>query len=269
MSGQATLWDTGNAIGSPALESGRTPCALPAGKMAEKSGPDHAPVSPSPQQEKAKATRTSATYGRTGIGSFESAAQESFSGSRSPAVSSSDQPMKTCSVCGASKPLTDFRKYSGATPDGRRPLCKPCQRDYEKNWRNRSGDKLRKARWIRSPKAQAYARKYRAENRAAYLVAECRRRCTKHGIPFDLDVQQLQTRINAGKCEVSGYALDVRPLTERYQRRPDSPSLDRINPKKGYVMSNVRVVCLAVNLALSNWGEAVLLPILKAWMAKK
>lgn len=69
--------DTRNAISLPGLQSGVTPCGKPDGPMTDLFGQAHAHVSPSAQPEKAKATRTSATYGRTGIGSSASAILQS------------------------------------------------------------------------------------------------------------------------------------------------------------------------------------------------
>jgi hypothetical protein len=36
---------------------------------------------------------------------------------------------------------------------------------------------------------------------------------------------------------------------------PYQPSVDRIDPGRGYERDNVRIVCLMVNYAMSNWGE--------------
>jgi hypothetical protein len=95
-----------------------------------------------------------------------------------------------------------------------------------------------------------------------------RRRCARKGIKFDLDVEKIGQRIDNGICEVTGFPLDCAPLTRKYERRPNAPSLDRKNPLKGYVMSNIRVVCLAVNMAMGTWGEEGFLPIAKAWVAR-
>lgn len=38
------------------------------------------------------------------------------------------------------------------------------------------------------------------------------------------------------------------------RRSPFLPSVDRIDPSLGYVHGNVRIVCLLVNVAMSNWG---------------
>jgi len=179
--------------------------------------------------------------------------------------------MKKCSVCEKTKSEECFRRYVGASPDGLRPLCMECQKKYEKSWRAKSKEKLRKARWIRSPKAKEYARRYRAERRAEYLVAEVRRRSARKGIPFDLDkhVQEINARIKLGLCELTGYPMNASPLTVKYERRADAPSIDRIDPDGGYLYGNIRIVCLAMNTALGPWGEDAFLPIAKAWIARK
>lgn len=134
-----------------------------------------------------------------------------------------------------------------------------------------SKEKLRKMRWIRSAKAREYAKNHRAEFRAEYLVAEVRRRCVRGGIRFDLldHIDEIRERIKIARCELTGYPLDLLPTKTRWERKPNAPSIDRIKPKLGYVISNIRIVCLAVNCAMSNWGEERFLPIAKAWIAAR
>jgi hypothetical protein len=57
-----------------------------------------------------------------------------------------------------------------------------------------------------------------------------------------------------GCCEVSGIPFELAAAQER-RRAPFAPSLDRIDSSAGYVPGNVRLVCLIVNVAMSNWGE--------------
>ena len=97
------------------------------------------------------------------------------------------------------------------------------------------------------------------------LIAAARVRCRNKGIHFELDgfAEELQRRIDTGRCELSGAAFDMSP-----GRKATSPSLDRRNPDKGYTPENVRVICHALNAALGDWGEAGLAPILAAWMQR-
>ena len=41
--------------------------------------------------------------------------------------------MKTCTACNIKKPLDDFQKRASAK-DGHTNLCKPCKREYDKNY---------------------------------------------------------------------------------------------------------------------------------------
>ena len=175
---------------------------------------------------------------------------------------------KACTVCGEVNPLDQYRKYSGRGRLGLRPLCKVCQREYEKTWRSNSTEARKAARAKRSQKTEIYSREYRAKNRAAYLISECRRRSQKRGIAFDLDahVTQIQERISKATCEVSGIALALEAAPGRAY---NTPSLDRIDPSKGYVYGNVRIVAFAVNAMLGDWGEDVAMSIINQWLQNK
>jgi len=113
-------------------------------------------------------------------------------------------------------------------------------------------------------KADAYRYRYIEKNRAYYLVSEAGRRCRKRGAAFDLDqhIPELNARIAAGKCEMSGVPFRMAHGKQAF----NSPSIDRICPEKGYVYQNIRVVCWAMNAALGSWGEEKLRLVMKAWL---
>ena len=60
-----------------------------------------------------------------------------------------------------------------------------------------------------------------------------------------------------GRCELTGipFSLDRH---DRSKRRPFAPSLDRIDSRLHYTPDNCRLVAVAVNAAMSDWGEEVL-----------
>ena len=66
-----------------------------------------------------------------------------------------------------------------------------------------------------------------------------------------------------GRCEVSGIALSFEKIGPA-KAAPFQPSIDRIDSAKGYNAANCRVVALAVNLAMREWGEEVVKKIGKA-----
>lgn len=77
-------------------------------------------------------------------------------------------------------------------------------------------------------------------------------------IPFNLSLDDLffiLRRCN-GRCELTG--------TELLDRKIDTnrigwlkPSVDRIDSKGIYELQNTRIVCVAANMALGEWGEKV------------
>jgi hypothetical protein len=85
------------------------------------------------------------------------------------------------------------------------------------------------------------------------MIERARYRNRKKGVPFNITIDHLRevaTRCN-GYCEVTGKDLD--------DEGPFRPSLDRIDPKQGYVIGNVRIVCLVANTAMLHYGEQALL----------
>lgn len=84
-------------------------------------------------------------------------------------------------------------------------------------------------------------------------LASAKARAAKIGVPFALTFPDLDAlwRASGGRCAVSGLLMD----TGRRGHHPMRASLDRIDSSKGYEIGNVRLVCVAVNYALADWGE--------------
>ena len=123
------------------------------------------------------------------------------------------------------------------------------------------------SRWSgRNKEARAASEaKRRFERRASVLVSTARTRAKKRGLEFDLDehIPRIQERIDAGVCEITGSPFDLSP-----GRKFNSPSIDRINPQRGYTYDNIRVVLNLVNAALGDWGEQTLRDVMGAWLCK-
>ena len=64
-----------------------------------------------------------------------------------------------------------------------------------------------------------------------------------------------------GLCALSGIQMTT---TRGKGRVPTNASVDRINPSKGYVPGNVRLVCLQANTARGEWGDDQLLALCRA-----
>lgn len=76
-------------------------------------------------------------------------------------------------------------------------------------------------------------------------------------MPFDLTLEWILERIEAGRCELTGIRFDLSPISQKQRINPFSPSVDRVKPGIGYTMDNCRVVATAMNIALGAWGELV------------
>lgn len=83
--------------------------------------------------------------------------------------------------------------------------------------------------------------------------SRAKRRAAKSGLEFGITTEYLRDISRSQQCAVTGIPF-------RYERKgkewnPWGPSVDRIDNTKGYVVGNVRVVCVMVNLALSQFGD--------------
>ena len=140
--------------------------------------------------------------------------------------------------CQVEKHLSDFpisnKRYHKRT-------CKDCDTKRQtarvNNWRARDPDKHKD-----------FAKK---RYRDGYVKASIRHsfknamaRAAKIGVPFDV---QLSDFIDATHCQLT--AIEFRQPANSGIVGPFSPSIDRVEPEKGYVRGNTRVVLMAVNAA--------------------
>jgi hypothetical protein len=141
-----------------------------------------------------------------------------------------------------------------------------CQREYEKAYRKKNKALLAARRAERAEQEKAYRQEYDAKHRGRLLIAEARRRCKKRGLAFDLHGHEsvIEERVQRGVCEMTGLPFDFHNQGTGW----NSPSLDRIDPRKGYIYSNIRVICFGMNAAMGSWGELVLRNMLEAWLKR-
>ena len=122
---------------------------------------------------------------------------------------------------------------------------------------------------IANPASRPKIRKTQS-NEYAGILARSRYRAAQRGIEFSLapeDFYALVARAN-GRCMVSGVPFSTKYGEKKGQRKPFAPSLDRIKSSEGYHKDNVRLVCVIVNFALNEWGEAPFLDICSSVYAK-
>lgn len=92
-----------------------------------------------------------------------------------------------------------------------------------------------------------YRRQWRRKNLVLCLWKEARRRSKAKGIDFDIEVTDIPPMGSA--CPIFGTTFTTTG------KSPTSPSLDRIDPKRGYVKGNVWLISYRANL-IKNDGTA-------------
>ena len=102
------------------------------------------------------------------------------------------------------------------------------------------------------------------------LFLAAKKRATHDGRDFSITRDEL-TRIaqrQGWRCAVSGIEFSHDKARDHF-RSPWRPSLDRIDASRGYVPGNVRLVLVAVNIAMGEWGEATFLEIARATASRR
>jgi hypothetical protein len=104
----------------------------------------------------------------------------------------------------------------------------------------------------------------------ALMFQKARSRAKTKNVDYSLTPDEEQDMIKrcAGTCELTGIPFSLARSEQSY-RAPYRMSLDRIDVERGYTFQNSRIVCVAVNWALSDWGVGVFEKIAFAYAAKK
>jgi len=168
---------------------------------------------------------------------------------------------KDCTKCGVSKELTEFYK-SRPTFDGYHSQCKICHNAQVKRYANKNKDVVAAIgkRWHDKNKervaAQIRAKKF--QDPAHHLVLRAKARAKEKNIPFSITGADISI---PSHCPVLGIPL----IIGKGKRTPNSPSLDRLIPEKGYTKGNVTVISWRANV-LKRDGTAEELRAIADWM---
>jgi hypothetical protein len=71
-----------------------------------------------------------------------------------------------------------------------------------------------------------------------------------------------------GCCQVTGIQFNKAKVNGS-SRRPFYPSIDRLDNRVGYEYDNIRLVCVAYNIACNEWGDEVFGELAAALLGKK
>src|SRR5215212_9033160 len=99
-----------------------------------------------------------------------------------------------------------------------------------------------------------------AEFRARWLrrlVSNARRR--GKGFALSDHIAERLYQQQRGRCAVTGIRFSMERWEKAVVKPPFAPSMDRRDSEVGYTDENVRLVCVATNFGMGQWGEGVFL----------
>ncbi len=102
------------------------------------------------------------------------------------------------------------------------------------------------------------------------MWVKSQRRAQRANIPFTIKPEDAERLYEAqdGRCALTGLAFNFDEFPLAFVKCPFGPSIDRRDPHGGYTPDNVRLVCVAVNFGLGQWGDETYLRLARAAVAK-
>lgn len=126
--------------------------------------------------------------------------------------------MKKCKACNRKLPRTQFCNNKMMS-DGLHSYCRKCM--------------------------SSYGRQDREKNPLKYLLKKARYRAQLHGLPFNLDEDNIGI---PDVCPILGVPMAIGSRRDY----ANSPSVDKINPKGGYTTDNCQIISTKANMMKSN-----------------
>jgi len=142
---------------------------------------------------------------------------------------------KKCTICLQDKPIKRFGKNKSCK-GGISTRCKDCDNDY--------------------------LRRYYAKNVKKRMLLGARDRAEKQGLKFDLKENDF---VIPDTCPALGIPLKI---SNKRGGTDNSPSLDRVEPRLGYVKENVVVISGKANRIKSNCAPDEII-LVGNWLAQK
>lgn len=147
--------------------------------------------------------------------------------------------LKTCK-CGLPRTEVEhFYSCGGKRERRTRSICKVCHLTASNA-----------SRKLRQPIVNAQARARRRgsiQNLAYSIFKQANDRARKRNLECTISRAWIEEALGIGRCAATGVLFDVSETATR--QNPLAPSLDRINPKIGYVLGNCRLVTWIYNRA--------------------
>jgi hypothetical protein len=166
--------------------------------------------------------------------------------------------MKKCSRCNLEYPMDRFIKNRDCV-GGYAGTCKNCQNGYSRKWKQRNSKRLSTARRKRYADTEGKEVKIRVARRkklyplrfrCQMLRSGMRDRARIKNIEYDKNfftTNYLMKRLSKNSnCECCGKKLDLGYKNDK-RFNENSPSMDRVNPNKGYTKENTAILCWRCN----------------------
>jgi len=159
-----------------------------------------------------------------------------------------------CTKCGAPRV---WRKR--VNPKGWHRYCKVCNYAYLKRLKERAYSRIRERVAQRRVDDPVF--------RATMIWRGARTRARHKGLDFSVELSTVISGVLTGECAITGIPFDF----SRQSRHSNSfsPSIDRIDSKKGYIEGNVQIVCWIYNRAKSAGTHDDVLRLAEAIMIKR
>lgn len=141
---------------------------------------------------------------------------------------------KHCPICNTTKPLSAFYKHKNRK-DGHSGQCAECIKAFSKKWYKDTIEERKE--YTRKNKEKK--KEYNIQRRDNNSLSGIKRRAKLKGIPFDLTLEDVS---NYSVCPVFG-----KELIRSDSNTPFSPSVDRVDPTKGYTKDNIQILSNKAN----------------------
>jgi hypothetical protein len=168
---------------------------------------------------------------------------------------------KICSKCRLIKPIDLFYRQKDKK-SGRFSRCKKCVKEYYDIPKNR----IKKLEYQKSPRQKEnhriYYNKQRIQKPWMQMYYKSKQRAKREKWEFNLTPDYIESIFN-NTCPVFGYKYCFSNKCIQY----NSPSLDRIDNSKGYVIGNVQVISMKAN-TMKNKASPDELLIFAKWVLK-
>ena len=165
--------------------------------------------------------------------------------------------MKKCTKCGELKSLDDFTPYK-KSKDGKSTVCKKCRNIYAAIQRDKHRDNVNKRYRERYANDSEFKEKRSINNKKSLMKSKknnpeywiwqsAKSRAKKEGFEFTIELSDI---IIPKICPILKKPLVF--TAGQGMRNDYTPSLDKINPKKGYIKGNVCIISMKANVMKNN-----------------